>query len=127
MFLVGLFMSTPMLTNANEITYSELKIKVLNQVPIMTDAQISEYCKTFIGKKVNWSGRVLDVDKNWFDEYYTVDIDIDDDGYKDVGFEYLTKSHALRLGKNKTYKFAGEIILVLPSSRSIIVDISYSK
>jgi hypothetical protein len=113
--------------NANEITYSELKIKVLNQVPIMTDAQIGEYCKTFIGKKVNWSGRVLDVDKNWLDEYYTADIDIDDDGYRDVEFENLTKSHALLLGKNKTYKFAGEITYVTIILGRLYVDISYSK
>ena len=116
-----------LMANANEITYAELKTKVLNQLPIMTDAQIGEYYKTFIGKKVNWSGRVLNVDKNWLDDYYTVEIELDDDGRKDVEFEYLTKSHALGLGKNKTYKFAGEIIYVTTILGHFYVDISHRK
>ena len=115
------------LTNDKEISYIELKLKLLNQFPKMTEAQMDEYRKTFYGMKVNWPGRVLEVDKNFFDKYYTADIDIDEDGRRDFSFEKLTKAHALQLGLNKTYKFSGEIIYLLVSKGWIVVDISYSK
>lgn len=94
---------------ANAISYDSLDSKVKNKQKALTEVQFDEYLLTLKGIGVNWRGKVLDVEKSWFDDSYTINIDMDGNGIPDTKFKGLQKKHALTLNKNQEYNFSGEI------------------
>lgn len=94
---------------ANAISYDNLDNKVKNKQKSLTEVQFDEYLLTLKGIEVDWRGKVVDVEKGWFDDNYTINIDINDDGITDAYFIGLQKEHALTLNKGQKYNFAGEI------------------
>jgi hypothetical protein len=94
---------------ANAISYDSLDSKVKNKQKALTEAQFDEYLLTLKGIRVNWRGKVLDVEKGWFDDNYSIKIDMVGDGFVDATFEGLEKTHALTLNKGQGYSFVGEV------------------
>ena len=94
---------------ANAISYDSLDNKVKNKQKALTEVQFDEYLLTLKGIEVNWRGKVLDVEKAWLSDEYTITIDITDKGHIDASFVGLKKEHALTLNKGQEYNFAGEI------------------
>lgn len=94
---------------ANAISYDNLDNKVKNKQKALTEVQFDEYLLTLKGIEVDWRGKVVDVEKGWFDDNYTINIDINDDGISDAYFIGLQKEHALTLNKGQEYTFTGEI------------------
>ncbi len=94
---------------ANANSYFDIDSKVKKKKETLTDAQFNEYLLTLKGIEVNWRGKVLDVEKDFFGSNYTIRLDVDGDGSTDVWFEDLQKKRALTLSKGKTYDVSGEI------------------
>lgn len=94
---------------ANAISYDSLDSEVRNKKKALTEAQFDEYLLTLKGIEVNWRGKVLDVEKVWFGDEYTITIDITDKGRINASFVGLKKEHALTLNKGQEYNFTGEI------------------
>ena len=94
---------------ANAISYESLDNKVKNKQKALTEVQFDEYLLTLKGIEVSWRGKVVDVEKMWFDDKYSVEIDMTGDNLVDVTFDGLNKEHALTLNKGQKYTFAGDI------------------
>ncbi len=94
---------------ANAISYDNLNSRVENKKKAMTEVQFDEYLLTLKGIGVNWRGKVLDVEKDWLDDNYSIKIDMVGDGLVNATFEGLEKAHALTFNKNQEYNFSGEI------------------
>jgi hypothetical protein len=94
---------------ANAISYDSLDNKVKNKQKALTEVQFDEYLLTLKGIEVNWRGKVLDVEKTWLSDNYTIKIDITNDNLTNARFVGLKKEHALTLNKGQEYNFAGEI------------------
>jgi hypothetical protein len=94
---------------ANANSYFDIDSKVKKKKETLTDAQLDEYLLTLKGIEVNWRGKVLDVEKDFFGSNYTISLDVDGDGSTDVWFEDLQRKRALTLSKGKTYDVSGEI------------------
>lgn len=106
----------------------------------MTDVQFEDYAKSLVGKKVKWSGYVVDVEKAFLGDYkisitmeyptssgWGEGIDaLQEQGMKwfpDVSFE-LPKNEASRLEKKQEVEFIGLISSVLDGGNKVIVKLT---
>lgn len=106
------------------ITYKEISKKAKK----LTDLQFEEYAKTLTGKKVQWKGRVLEVEKKMFGGYEIL-VDMDKRGAFSVQDVYIpvTKEVAIGINKGDTIKFQGEIKSVLEILESVNIHIENAK
>jgi biopolymer transport protein ExbD len=79
----------------------------------MTDVQFKKYGEGLVGKKVIWSGYVVDVKKQMLSDNYQVYIDMDspDDfmSVQEVYLKNITEEEAINLRKKQLIKFKGRI------------------
>jgi len=100
-------------------SYNEIIINHKN----LTGAQFDEFKKSILDEKVEWEGTVYNVTKNWLDENFEVQVDMNDDDFFDVTFD-INKQKALLLAKGGKVKFSGSIshIINLFGSIAVVLD-----
>ena len=104
------------------LTYDEID----NNAGKMTEAQFDLYSDNLKGTRVKWTGKVIDVDSNWFSDDYEVTIDMDNTGVSDVRFD-IDKHTALKLYKGKSYQFTGSIAYIFTSFGGANMRLDYAK
>jgi hypothetical protein len=92
---------------ANAISLDSFDSQVKNKNEQLTTLQFKEYISNLKGTKVDWSGKVLNVQSSGKGKYsIRLSVLLTPTFYS---FEVLDKATALTLEKNQEYNFSGEI------------------
>lgn len=60
------------------------------------------------GRRIDWTGSVLAIDRNWTNSRYSVMLDLDGVGLYDVSTQ-VDRAVALKLREGRRYRFTGKI------------------
>jgi len=94
--------------NANAQSYKQME----SYGQSLTDVQFDAWSKSVKGKTVSWTGKIVDVDTQWFSNDLKVSVDLDNTGVQDVYFD-VSKSVGMSLMKGQTISFRGRIYIVI--------------
>ncbi|MBI9080259.1 MAG: hypothetical protein JEY79_11040 [Pseudodesulfovibrio sp.] len=91
----------------------------------MTELQFDEYAKTLKGKRVEWRGTIVDVEKTMFGDYEVL-IDQTGTGIQDVTIE-VDKNTAMRLSKDQTIRYTGTIEQTMYTLAMLLITMEDAK